>query len=85
MCGVLRGRRNASVVAARFVGAGWSSRSSSWDGYEPQTSWCQVEIDPLNRVVGSPRLDELGGLLGFPYELELSDESERMTYDLPGG
>lgn len=34
VCGVLHGCRDASVVAARFVGAGWSSRSSSWYGYE---------------------------------------------------
>ncbi|GGS65424.1 hypothetical protein GCM10010222_02120 [Streptomyces tanashiensis] len=94
VCGVLRGCRTASAVAARFVRAGWSSRSSSWHGYELETSWCQVEIDPidgsdvlLNGVVDPARLDDLGRLLGFfglPYEFELSDENNALVRAIRG-
>ncbi|MEU4275471.1 hypothetical protein ACFY8X_01110 [Streptomyces tanashiensis] len=94
VCGVLRGCRDASAVAARFVGAGWRSRSSSWHGYELETSWCQVEIDPidgsdvlLNGIVDPARVDDLGRLLGFfglPYELELSDESNALVREIRG-
>ncbi|MFD7320026.1 hypothetical protein ACFV9D_02890 [Streptomyces sp. NPDC059875] len=94
VCGVLHGCRNASAVAARFVGAGWSSRSSSWYGYELETSWCQVEIDPidgpkilLNGVVDPARLDELARLLnyfGLPYELELNDEDNVLVREIRG-
>ncbi|MEU5985075.1 hypothetical protein [Streptomyces sp. NPDC047434] len=94
VCGVLHNYRDASAVAARFVGAGWSSRSSSWYGYEVETSWGEVEIDPidgpvilLNGVVDPTRLDELGRLLGsfgLPYELELSDENNVTVREIRG-
>ncbi|WP_312847613.1 hypothetical protein [Streptomyces sp. WAC08241] len=81
--GVLHGCRDASAVAARLVGAGWSSRSSSWCGYELETDWCRIEVDPagepevlLNGVVDPDRIGELGRLLdrfGIPHELELDD------------
>ncbi|MFJ9806837.1 hypothetical protein ACIRTB_01165 [Streptomyces sp. NPDC101158] len=81
-------------MAARFVGAGWSSRSSSWYGYEVETSWCQMEIEPvdgpdvlLNGVVDPTRLDELGRLLsyfGLRYELELSDENNTPVREIRG-
>ncbi|MFF9841628.1 hypothetical protein [Streptomyces sp. NPDC013740] len=92
--GVLHGCRDASAVAARFVGAGWSSRSSSWYGYELETSWCQLEIEPidgpdilLNGVVDPARLDELGRLLGcfgLPYGLELNDENNDLVREISG-
>ncbi|MEU3795354.1 hypothetical protein AB0F07_37145 [Streptomyces fructofermentans] len=80
--GTLRSwRGGASAVAERFVGAGWRSRSSSWSGYEVETDWCQVEIDPvenadllLSGVVDPRRFHELGALLdrfGLRYSLEL--------------
>lgn len=93
VCGVLRGCSDASAVAARFVGAGWRSLSSSWHGYELETS-CQIEIDPidgpdvlLNGVVDPARLDDLGRLLGYfglPYELELSDEDNVLVREIRG-
>ncbi|MFE1551099.1 hypothetical protein [Streptomyces sp. NPDC058718] len=92
--GVLHGCHDTSVVAARFVGAGWSSRSSSWYGYELETSWCQMEIDPidgpkvlLNGVVDPAHLDDLSRLLGsfgLPYELELSDEHNALVREIRG-
>jgi hypothetical protein len=81
VCGVLRGCRDASAVAQHFVQVGWSSRSSSWHGYEVETSWCQLEVEPiegpdilLNGVVDPQHFDELGGVLhrlGLSYSLEL--------------
>ncbi|MFF5936676.1 hypothetical protein [Streptomyces sp. NPDC012508] len=92
VCGVLHGCRDASTVATRFVEAGWNSSSSSWHGYELETRWCRLEIDPidgadilLNGVVDPARLDELARLLGcfgLPYELELSDENDTVTREI---
>ncbi|WP_336318736.1 hypothetical protein [Streptomyces lavendofoliae] len=83
VCGTLHGRRDASPVAERFVRAGWRSRSSSWNGYEVGTRWCEVELDPvdgrgilLNGVIDPGRLDDLADLLhrfGLTYSLELYD------------
>ncbi|MFD3439043.1 hypothetical protein ACFWU3_16230 [Streptomyces sp. NPDC058685] len=82
VCGSLRGCRDTSSVAERFVKAGWRSRSSSWYAYELETSWCQVEIEPidasdllLNGVVDPRRFDQLADLLtdfGLSHSLELS-------------
>ncbi|MFJ9825652.1 hypothetical protein ACIRSU_14955 [Streptomyces sp. NPDC101160] len=94
VCGVLHGCRDASAAAACFVRAGWCSRSSSWDGYEVETSWCQVELDPvdgpdvlLSGVVDPARFDELGKLLaafGLAYALELSDENDVPVREIRG-
>ncbi|MFD8805313.1 hypothetical protein [Streptomyces sp. NPDC059597] len=83
LSGTLRGRATSSV-ASRFVGAGWRSRSSSWEGYEVGTDWCEVELDPvgkretlLNGVVDPDGLDALAALLtwfGVSFRLELCDE-----------
>lgn len=91
-CGVLRGCRDASEVAQHFVRAGWRSRSSSWHGYEVETSWCQLEIDPidgpdilLNGVVDPQRFDELGGVLqglGLSYSLELYEGDETLVREI---
>ncbi|MGW4878907.1 hypothetical protein ACWEPI_20385 [Streptomyces sp. NPDC004262] len=81
VCGVLRGCRDAAAVAQHFVKAGWDSRSSSWHDYEVETSWCQLEIAPidgpdvlLDGVVDPQRFGELDGVLrrfGLRYSLEL--------------
>ncbi|MGW7429865.1 hypothetical protein ACWGIN_09945 [Streptomyces sp. NPDC054861] len=94
LCGVLHGCSDASAVAACFVRVGWRSRSSSWDGYEVETSWCQVEIDPvdgsdvlLSGVVDPARLDELGRILAafeLACTLELSDESHTSVREIRG-
>jgi len=92
VCGALRGCRDASAVAERFVRAGWMSRSSSWHGYEVATSWCQVEIDPiegsdilLNGVVDPRRVDELADMLdrfGLRYSLELYGEDNTLVREI---
>ena len=92
--GSLRGCRDASSVAERFVRAGWRSRSSSWYAYELETSWCQVEIEPidasdllLNGVVDPRRFDELADLLtrfGLRYGLELSAADGGMVREVRG-
>jgi hypothetical protein len=81
--GIVRGCRDASILAEHFVRADWRSRSSSWHGRELEIAWCQVEIDPiessevlLNGVVDPERFDELGALLhrsGLDFSLELYD------------
>ncbi|MFG3263995.1 hypothetical protein [Streptomyces bobili] len=92
VCGVLRGCRDASVVAQHFVRAGWSSRSSSWHGYEVETSWCQLEVEPiegpdilLNGVVDPQHFDELGGVLrrlGLNYSLELYQGDDTLVREM---
>ncbi|MGW1601944.1 hypothetical protein [Streptomyces eurythermus] len=92
-CGILRGR-GTSAVAELFVGAGWQSRSSSWEGYEVETRWCRVELDRLDRaetllngVVDPGRLDVLASLLsrfGVDFALELYDESGGLLREISG-
>ncbi|WP_435972187.1 hypothetical protein [Streptomyces sp. Qhu_M48] len=48
VCGGLAGAPSASWVAERFIGAGWSSRSASWESYEVETGWCRIEVDPTD-------------------------------------
>ncbi|WP_326624085.1 MULTISPECIES: hypothetical protein [unclassified Streptomyces] len=86
VCGVLQGSPRASMVAERFVEAGWRSRLASWESYEVGTSWCQIEVDPaegdtlLNGVVDPRRFDDLAVLLtrfGLRFGLELyADDGE---------
>lgn len=90
--GILRDGGDVSAVAGCFVRAGWSSRSSSWQGYECETTWCRVGIDPgevssilLNGVVDPERIDELAGLLarfGLWYSLELYDEGDMLVREI---
>ncbi|MCX4527339.1 MULTISPECIES: hypothetical protein [unclassified Streptomyces] len=83
VCGQVMGLRSAAAVAGLFVRAGWSSRSSSREGYEVETAWASFEIDPietgvlLNGVADPQRLDVVAGLLrllGRPFGLEHYDE-----------
>ncbi|MEU5334490.1 hypothetical protein AB0G51_14335 [Streptomyces asoensis] len=92
VCGVLRGCRDAFAVAQHFARAGWSSRSSSWHGYEVEISWCQLELDLiagsdllLNGVVDPQRFSELGGVLerlGLNYSLELYDGDDTRVREI---
>jgi hypothetical protein len=92
VCGVLRGCRDASAVAQHFVRTGWSSRSSSWRGYEVETSWCRLEVEPiegpdilLNGVVDPQCFDELGGVLhrlGLSYSLELYEGDDTLVREI---
>ncbi|MGX1492578.1 hypothetical protein [Streptomyces tendae] len=82
--GILHGCRDASPIAERFVRAGWNSTSSSWHGYEVETAWCRVELDPvdgpdvlLNGVIAPERFNNLAALLthfGLRHSLELYDD-----------
>jgi hypothetical protein len=92
VCGVVQDCRDAAPVAATFVRAGWSSRSSSWYGYEVEASWGQIELDPmetrevlLNGVIDPERLDDLAGLLsrfGLRFTLELYDDSGALVREI---
>ncbi|WP_143642118.1 hypothetical protein [Streptomyces viridochromogenes] len=92
--GILHGCRDASPIAERFVRASWRSRSSSWYGYEVGTSWCEVELDPvdgpdvlLNGVVAPHRFEDLTALLhrfGLTYTLELYEEDGTLIRESRG-
>ncbi|WHM41068.1 hypothetical protein [Streptomyces sp. BPTC-684] len=94
LCGGLPDSRDASRVAERFVQAGWRSRSSSWEGYELETSWCRVEADPvdgcgtlLNGVIAPDRLNDLAALLtrfGLRFALELYDDEGGLVQEIKG-
>ncbi|MFJ9057160.1 hypothetical protein [Streptomyces sp. NPDC102409] len=88
----LRGPLRTAAVAERFERAGWTCRSSSWHGYEVETGWCQVELDPieegatlLNGVIVPEALDTLASLLtefGLGFTLELYDEEGGLLREL---
>ncbi|MFG3509974.1 hypothetical protein ACGF5F_31235 [Streptomyces sp. NPDC047821] len=92
LCGVVRGRLAASTVAELLVRASWKSRSSSWDGYEVETIWCQAEVDPvqgtgilLNGVIDPDKLDVLATLLarlGTSFSLELYDGNGALVREI---
>ncbi|MEV7415485.1 hypothetical protein [Streptomyces sp. NPDC089919] len=91
--GVLTAAPTASTVAERFIGAGWSSRSSSWESYELETSWCRIEVDPTDRdtllhgVVDPQRFEELAALLRrfrLHFSLELYGEDDELLHVIEG-
>jgi hypothetical protein len=92
VCGVAQDCRDAAPVATVFVRAGWSSRSSSWDGYEVETNWAQLLLDPLedrevllNGVIDPQRLDDLAALLsraGLRFTLELRDDTDALVREI---
>ncbi|MGA5408014.1 hypothetical protein ACPCSC_12195 [Streptomyces lavendulocolor] len=92
VCDMLHDCGDTSSVAEHFVRAGWGSRSSSWDGYEVETSWCQVELDLiegsgilLNGVADPQRFEELAGILhrfSLRYSLELYDEDGALVREI---
>ncbi|MFD9484132.1 hypothetical protein ACFWBX_09025 [Streptomyces sp. NPDC059991] len=94
LCGGLSDSRDTSRVAERFVRAGWRSRSCSWEGYELEISWCQVEASPvdgsgtlLNGVIAPDRLDDLAALLtrfGLRFVLELYDDEGDLVREIKG-
>ena len=92
VCAVLRGPLSTPAVAERFARAGWSSRSSSWYGYEVETGWCQAELDPtegsdtlLNGLVVPEELDTLASLLtgfGLSFTLESYDDEGTLLREI---
>ncbi len=95
VCGILHGHRDAAPMAERFERLGWRSRSSSWYGYEVGTTWCEVELEPvdgqdvlLNGVVDPSHFDDLAALLtrcGATYTLELFDENDNLLRETRRG
>ncbi|MFF3619336.1 hypothetical protein [Streptomyces sp. NPDC002467] len=91
VCGGLADAPSPSLVADRFIGAGWSSRPASWESYEVETDWCRIEVDPtegdtlLNGVVDPQRFDDLAALLtrfGLRFSLELYDEEGELLRNI---
>lgn len=94
VCGGLAGAPSASSVAERFIGAGWTSRSASWESYEVETGWCRIEVDPtegdtlLNGVVDPQRFEDLAALLtrfGLRFSLELYDDGGELLRTIEAG
>lgn len=94
VCGVVQDCRDAYTVANAFVGDGWSRRSSSWYGWEVETSWGQIELDSLdgrevllNGVADPARFDELAGILsafGVRFTLELYNDAGDLLREMRG-
>ncbi|MFD8270304.1 hypothetical protein ACWDMR_24735 [Streptomyces althioticus] len=95
VCGILHGHRNAGPVAECFDRLGWRTRSSSWEGYEVGTTWCEVELEPtdgkavlLNGAVDPSRFDDLAAVLtrcgAVRYTLELYDEDDNLRRESHG-
>ncbi|MFG1811883.1 hypothetical protein [Streptomyces sp. NPDC049040] len=92
LCGALNDCRDAYAAANAFVRAGWSRRPSSWYGWEVETSWGQIELDPiegrevlLNGVIDPDRFDDLAGLLsrfGLRFALELYDDAGELAREI---
>ncbi|MER7171747.1 hypothetical protein [Streptomyces mesophilus] len=90
--GVVQNCRDSGAVAAAFVRAGWSSRSSSWSGYEVENGWAQIELDPvegrevlLNGVIDPQHLDDLAGVLrclSREFVLELYDDAGALVREI---
>ncbi|MFK4868495.1 hypothetical protein ACI3K4_25140 [Streptomyces sp. CSMPJR101] len=90
--GILHGCKDASPIAERFARAGWNSTSSSWHGYEVETAWCRVQLDPvddpdvlLNGVIAPERFNNLAALLahfGLRHSLELYDENHNLIREI---
>ncbi|WKD33318.1 hypothetical protein [Streptomyces xanthophaeus] len=83
VAGLFPGRRSAADLAAFFVRAGWSSRSSSWEGYEVESPLARLEIEPVDAGVllrgeaDAGRLDALTAVLsarGLPFSVEFYGE-----------
>ncbi|MGB9995288.1 hypothetical protein ACPMJQ_11955 [Streptomyces pseudogriseolus] len=94
VCGILHGLGDAAPIAVRFERHGWSSRSSSWYGYEVGTTWCELELESadgpdvlLNGVMDPSRFTDLAALLdrfGLSYTLELYDEEGDLLRETRG-
>ncbi|EMF26423.1 hypothetical protein H114_24120 [Streptomyces gancidicus BKS 13-15] len=92
--GILHAHGDAAPMAERFERQGWSSRSSSWYGYEVGTTWCELDLDPadspdvlLNGVMDPSRFTDLAALLdrfGLSYTLELYDEEGDLLRETRG-
>ncbi|WP_234313972.1 hypothetical protein [Streptomyces sp. NRRL S-575] len=83
VAGRFPGRRSAADLAAFLVRAGWSSRSSSWEGYDVQSPLARLEIEPvgdgvlLHGQADAGRLDALVAVLsarGLPFAVEFHGE-----------
>ncbi|MFD3465838.1 hypothetical protein ACFWWM_05620 [Streptomyces sp. NPDC058682] len=79
VAGIFPGHRSAGGLAAFFVRAGWSSRSSSWEGYEVESPLARLEIEPvrdgvlLHGEADAGRLAALTAVLsarGLPFSVE---------------
>ncbi|MFD7781833.1 hypothetical protein ACFV4Q_01770 [Streptomyces nojiriensis] len=94
VAGLFPGRGSAADLAAFFVRAGWSSRSSSWEGYEVQSPLARLEIEPVDAGVlfhgeaDAGRLDALTAVLsarGLPFSVEFHGEDGALLREVRVG
>ncbi|MFJ6047778.1 hypothetical protein [Streptomyces sp. NPDC092307] len=94
VAGCFPGRRSAADLAAFLVRAGWSSRSSSWEGYEVQSPSARLEIEPIDDGVllhgqaDAGRLDALVAVLsarGLPFSAEFYGEDGALVREVRVG
>ncbi|MER7827816.1 hypothetical protein ABTX85_35255 [Streptomyces sp. NPDC096097] len=94
VAGCFPGRRSAADLAAFLVRAGWSSRSSSWEGYEVQSPSARLEIEPsddgvlLHGQADAGRLDALVAVLsarGLPFSVEFYGEDGALVREVRVG
>ncbi|MFG2481163.1 MULTISPECIES: hypothetical protein [Streptomyces] len=94
VAGLFPGRRSASDLAAFFVRAGWSSRSSSWEGYEVESPLARLEIEPVDAGVllhgeaDAGRLDALVAVLSarrLPFSVEFYEEEGALLREVRVG
>ncbi|MFG2235726.1 hypothetical protein ACGFNX_37955 [Streptomyces sp. NPDC048723] len=94
VAGLFPGRRSAADLAAFFVRAGWSSRSSSWEGYEVESPLARLEIEPVDDGVllhgeaDAGRLDALTAVLsarGLPFSVEFYGEDGALLSEVRVG
>ncbi|MFB7253287.1 hypothetical protein [Streptomyces nojiriensis] len=94
VAGLYPGHRSAADLAAFFVRAGWSSRSSSWEGYEVESPLARLEIEPVDDGVlihgeaDAGRLDALTAVLsarGLPFSAEFLGEDGALLREVRVG
>ncbi|MEV7559449.1 hypothetical protein [Streptomyces sp. NPDC089795] len=94
VAGRFPGRGSAVDLAAFLVRAGWSSRSSSWEGYEVESPLARLEIEPaddgvlLHGQADAGRLDALIAVLsarGLPFSVEFYGEDGALLREVRTG
>ncbi|MEU4218409.1 hypothetical protein [Actinoplanes sp. NPDC026623] len=92
--GLVRTAANLESLAHAFTNLGWEARTSAWDEYEVECTWCQINIfdsggmPTFAGVVDPARVDELAGTfstLDIDYEIELYDRAGDLARRLRPG
>lgn len=78
-------------LAQGLTNLGWRARSSAWDEYEVECTWCRVQLfdsggmAKFAGVIEPSRIGELAGILrslNIDYEIELYDRADKLVQTL---